>query len=282
LFPELLEAAGPAKDGCGTVLIGFDFPLGLPAAYADAASIANFRSALTRFGRGDWADFYTPAATRDEIALTRPFYPARNGPKGTVKREHLAAALGVASYQDLHRACDRDYPGRAAAAALFWTLGGNQVGKAAISGWRDLIAPALRRRDMPVRLWPFGGTLAALLAKPGLVVAETYPGEIYHHLGLAIAEPRRSKRRQADRAADAATLAGHTRRLGIDLSRDFAAALADGFGTDARGEDRFDAAVGLIGMVNILRGRRDPGDPKDRVRRRIEGWILGQADPPPS
>jgi len=27
---------------------------------------------------------------------------------------------------------------------MFWTLGGNQVGKAAISGWRELLAPARR------------------------------------------------------------------------------------------------------------------------------------------
>jgi hypothetical protein len=35
--------------------------------------------------------------------------------------------------------------------------------------------------------------------------------------------------------------------------------------------------VGLLGMVNVLRGGRPPGAPDDPVVRRIEGWILGQA-----
>lgn len=32
---------------------------------------------------------------------------------------------------------------RRAACPLFWTLGGNQAGKAAIAGWRDILQPAL-------------------------------------------------------------------------------------------------------------------------------------------
>ena len=123
------------------------------------------------------------------------------------------------------------------------------------------------------------GGLAALLATPGLVIAETYPGEIYGHLGLAIAGRTRSKRRQGDRAADAPLLAAAAQRLGIDLADGFAATLAAGFGGDTRGEDRFDAAVGLVGMVNILRGHCAPGDPQDRERCSVEGWILGQAEP---
>ena len=64
-----------------------------------------------------------------------------------------------------------------------WTLGGNQVGKAAISGWRELLAPA-RRAGIDVGRWPFDGALAALLSTRRFVVAETYPGEVYEHLGL--------------------------------------------------------------------------------------------------
>jgi hypothetical protein len=273
LIPALLAEAGPD----GSALLGVDFPLGLPVAYARAAGIDDFPAALARFGRGKWRAFYEPAETAEEISLTRPFYPARNGPKGTIRRADLPEALGLASYDELHRRCDRGHPDRAAAAALFWTLGGNQVGKAAIAGWRDLVAPALRGPH-PVWLWPFDGALATLLNRPGVTIAETYPGEIYGHLGLAIADPRRSKRRQADRAFDALKLTAAATRLGTDLADGFASAICDGFGADARGEDRFDAAVGLIGLLNILRGQRAPGDPTDQVRRRVEGWILGQAD----
>lgn len=272
LIAALLAEAGPG----GTALLGVDFPLGLPAAYAAKAGIADFRAALPGFGRGKWRDFYTPAETAGEIAIARPFYPARNGPKGTVKRADLPAALGLASYDDLHRRCDRGHPDRAAAAALFWTVGANQVGKAAISGWRDLIAPALRDNKQAVRLWPFDGPLAGLLATPGLVIAETYPGEIYAHLGLGIGGPRRAKTRAADRALDAPILRAVARDLAIDLADGLVATLDAGFGEDGQGDDRFDAFVGLAGMVNILRGRRAPGDPRDRLRRRVEGWILGQ------
>ena len=54
--------------------------------------------------------------------------------------------------------------------------------------------------------------------------------------------------------------------------------ISKGFGDDSRGEDRFDAAVGLFGMVNVLRGSCAPGDPTDTERRTIEGWILGKVD----
>ena len=51
-----------------------------------------------------------------------------------------------------------------------------------------------------------------------------------------------------------------------------------GVGDNRIGKDRFDAAVGLFGTVNVLRGSRAPGDPIDTERRTIEGWILGQVD----
>ena len=277
LLPSLFAEAGPA----GTALLGVDLPIGLPSAYAAKAGIVDFRAALTQFGRGRWRDFYTPAASSAEISLNRPFYPMRSGVKGSIRRADLPTALGLESFDALHRRCDLGHPGRSAAAALFWTLGGNQVGKAAINGWRDVIAPALRARNQrrhPVRLWPFDGPLARLLDQPGLVVAETYPGEIYTHLGLAIVTSRRSKRRQKDRRDDSSILTATAARLQIDLTDAFAAAIADGFGSDSQGEDRFDAAVGLFGTINVLRGFRAPGDPDDHARRTIEGWILGQAE----
>ena len=46
---------------------------------------------------------------------------------------------------------------------MFWTLGGNQVGKAMIVGWRDLLAPA-RRAGGDVAIWPFDGALAELMS----------------------------------------------------------------------------------------------------------------------
>ena len=277
LVPELLAEAGAN----GTALLGVDFPIGLPRAYAVKAGIADFRVALKKFGRGRWRSFYEPAATSAEIALTRPFYPARPGPKGSHRRDHLPAALGLRSYDDLHRKCDRGHPDRSAAAVLFWTLGANQVGKAAITGWRDVIAPSLRGpkdRRGQVRLWPFDGPLEDLLEQPGMVVAETYPGEVYGHFRMEIASPRRSKRRQGDRLREASLLIGTANDLAIDPADSLRALIEDGFGKEAVGEDRFDAAAGLFGMINILRGHRAPCDPGDPILNTVEGWILGQAD----
>jgi hypothetical protein len=47
-----------------------------------------------------------------------------------------------------------------------------------------------------------------------------------------------------------------------------------GFGND----DAYDAFVGLLGMINVITGRRDAAPVLDDETRRIEGWILGQAD----
>ena len=260
-----------ARAGAGAVVLtGFDFPIGLPARYASRAGLTDFRTALPRFGRDRWCHFYEPAATRADISVTRPFYPQRPG--GT-KREHLVEALGVPTFRDLYRRCDTR-PGRAPAAALFWLVGGNQVGKAAIAGWRHLLAPAVRS-DMPPSIWPFDGRLAELLAVPGVVVAETYPAEVYRHLDLGIRASGRSKRRQPDRAADAAAMHAWARTNRVRLTSRLHGVIEDGFGVGNDGDDRFDAVVGLFGMLDVVLGNRPSGEPDDDTTQ-IEGWILGQ------
>ena len=250
-----------------SVLAGFDFPIGLPSRYAAAAGFDDFRAALPRFGRGCWRDFYRPAEEPGDIALTRPFYPQSQG--GT-ERPHLVEGLGVGGFDDLYRRCDVS-PGRPKAASLFWCLGPNQVGKAAITGWRDLIAPALDELE----IWPFDGGLATLLEQRGVVVAETYPGEVYRHLDLKIARQGR-KGCAADRAKDARTLLDWADENGVSVTDGLRRDVEDGFGRDKYGDDRFDALVGLFGMLDVVLGNRPEGAPPDADIRRIEGWILGQ------
>jgi hypothetical protein len=63
----------------------------------------------------------------------------------------------------------------------------------------------------------------------------------------------------------------------VRLSPTLRTEIREGFGASGDGEDHFDAAVGLMGMLNVVLNRRPPGDPGDKPSRKIEGWILGQA-----
>jgi hypothetical protein len=251
--------------GSGHVLLGFDFPIGLPRAYAERAGIADFVVALKELdGR-----FYTVAVRQDEICLGRPFYPMR---PGGCSRQQLLAGLRL-TWSDLLRRCDRASPTRPEACALFWTLGGQQVGKAAITGWRDLLVPALRNgRDLA--LWPFQGRLRELLARHRFLVAETYPAEFYGHLGLDL---KGGKRSQGARRSNADALLAWAETAGVCLDPALVDEIENGFGPGGSGDDRFDAVVGLFGMLNVVLGCRPSGEPDDPAVRRIEGWILGQS-----
>lgn len=250
----------------GVLLSGFDFPIGLPEAYARAAEFKSFRAALELLGTGPWSNWFTVAENRNEISLHRPFYPARPG--GTA-RSHLFGALGIAEPNDLLRLCERATSDRQAACMLFWTLGGNQVGKGAISGWKEVIVPRLSE----IGLWPFDGTLSQLEQTKQVIVAETYPGDVYRQLGI----PRSgwSKRRQADRARMGETILSwlaERSNLEAEASQDL---IRDGFGLDSAGEDRFDAMVGLLGMFEVVTGKRSEGVPALPSVHTWEGWILG-------
>jgi hypothetical protein len=260
-----------AQSNGGAVALGVDLPLGLPRAYAEKltglASFPAFLRTLTPTSR-----FFEVCKTLNEIALTRPFYPA-SGVKGMTRAAH-AAALGFDSPAGLSRACDRATPLRPAGAPLFWTLGANQTGKAAITAWRDWLLPALTT-DAPLRLWPFEGSLATLLTPGTITVAETYPAEALRQLGLTLTG---SKRRQSDRAALAPALRHVLTQRRAAPSPELAQTITDGFGTDAAGEDRFDSLLGLLCLLAVLDGDRPDHIPDDPWIQQWEGWVLGQKE----
>ena len=179
---------------CGRrVLAGFDFPIGVPAGFGSRTGFGSFLGALAAFGKGEWADFFKIADIPEEISLKRPFYP--RGAKGGHRQAHLLKALGVKSMDDLRRECDLGTEHRPAACSIFWTLGGNQVGRAAIDGWQSVVLPSL---DRGARVWPFNGRLHELQREPGCVLCETYPREAYGHVDVRF-ERRESKRVQEHR-----------------------------------------------------------------------------------
>ncbi|HEY6431493.1 MAG TPA: hypothetical protein VIZ17_05880, partial [Acetobacteraceae bacterium] len=189
-----------------------------------------------------------------------------------MRRAAHAAALGLADVVDLSRLCDRRTPERPAGAPLFWTLGANQTGKAAVSGWRDMLLPALAS-GQDIRLWPFEGSLRGLLTPGSVAIAETYPAEALRHFHLKLPG---SKRRQAHRAALRPALRTVMGQLRAEGDGVLDQAIATGFGADAAGEDRFDCLIGVLCVINVLAGNRPDCAPDDHWIRRWEGWVLGQ------
>lgn len=257
-----------AEANGGPVALGVDLPVGVPRAYAAQRLEQDFLHFLR--ASGDWPDFFRVCAVLEELAPERPFYPAR-GIAGMTRASH-AAALGLGGAAGLSRACDRATAERPAGAPLFWTLGANQSGKAAIAAWRDMLLPALAA-GQDVRLWPFAGPFRSLLAPGAVALAETYPAEALRHLGIRL---KGSKRRQADRAAVAGLLRDAMQRLNVQPAQELGAAVTNGFGGDAAGEDRFDCVLGVLCVLNVLAGNRPDTAPDDPWISRWEGWVLGQ------
>ena len=63
------------------MLVGFDFPIGIPKAYADIAGIESFAALLPELGRGQWASFYEVADGR-----RRSLRSDRSSPNGQAGR----------------------------------------------------------------------------------------------------------------------------------------------------------------------------------------------------
>ena len=285
LLKQLRLAAGDT----GCVFVGFDFPIGLPFAFAERCGIDDFLEFLLHCGEGEWQDFFEVANSPQEISLHRPFYPNR---PGSARQIHLLNALGMENTDQLRRKCELASENRPAASPLFWTLGGQQVGKATINGWREVLIPALQdmQHSANIKIWPFSAKLSHLLMPQNVVIAETYPAEFYTHLNVDLRltyqdsqiqessskSPKYGKRSQASRMANSDTLLGWVKAHSIHISPDLSCLIQNGFGPRSKSEDEFDALIGVFGMLNIIFGNREPGDPLDPRSSSIEGWILGQ------
>jgi hypothetical protein len=251
----------------GTMFAGFDFPIGVPAHFAERARISRFRDFLPKLGTGAWRNFYSVCDKPEQISIHRPFYP-KAVYKGR-QRNELFRGHDVFSLEPLLRHCERGGNGQKQACCLFWTLGGSQVGKAAILGWKDVLVPALK--DDSIRLWPVDGKLESLF-KPGCaVIAETYPAECY---GWFPGDPLVSKTNINSRQRFGSRLLDWARGSEVAIAPELKDAIEDGFPIGR--DDAFDAVVGLFGMLQICLGQRDSGEPDDKTIREIEGWILGR------
>jgi hypothetical protein len=256
----------------GQTVVGFDFPIGVPASFARNAGIQSFLELLPELGKGRWSRFYDLAERPSEISIERPFYPRRPG--GTSQAQ-LLKGLNAQSMRDLLRRCELGHEHRNNACCLFWILGGNQVGRAAISGWRETLVPALSRYGKDVGIWPFQGDLHSTIRSHPLVIVETYPAEAGVQLGLPAPGRGWSKRSRQDRIQMGQKLLqwAEDKPIEFDGAR---TEIESGFGDSSVGEDKFDSIVGLLGMLAVTLGYRDDGAPLGDTRLAVEGWILGQ------
>jgi hypothetical protein len=264
-FLKRIESRRPNEGG---VLIGFDFPIGLPIAYAEQAGIESFYQGLGLFGqRGKWKTFYQVSNASSQY---QPFYPLLPVQRGQVRRKVLEESLGL-TWDELLRECERATADRRAACPLFWTLGGNQVGRAAIHGWQNVLVPCIFR----IKLWPFDGTLRELISAGHTVVAEIYPAEACAQMGIRFGQGQGlRKTRGADRQSTVGKIENwiKTHNIPVLLEPLAQEAFMTGFDSD----DHYDAFVGLLSMIEVVLRELVNYEPADDQVRQVEGWILGQ------
>jgi len=246
--------------------------LGLPGAWAERVGVDDFVSFLRETVHTDeWASFWSPAQGRDEIALRRPFYPRR---PGGARMRFLWEGLRLSGADALRRVCDRPIAGLPTPCPLFWTLGANQVGKASLSLWKDVVILGLQDPELSLRLWPFRGALSDCLSG-GVTLAEVYPALIATRLDLDL---RRlgGKRVASARAEQAPRILEAFDACGAHPTPEFVRVLERGFGSGTMGEDAFDAALGCLGLLLVLSGGWPLQEPGTDPRVRVEGWVLGR------
>lgn len=249
----------------GRVLLGLDFPIGLPLSYARQLPFSHFREAAAAFGHGDWNCFFTRSETP---GIRQPFFPTPSlaRQKGDFRKQ-LAAGLNVSDWKDLLRECERATADRPAAECLFFTCGGKQVGAAASVGWQELLQPALN----DIQLWPFDGDLHDLLQRVCITIAEVYPAEAYRPFGLRTSRIRLSKRNR-DSRRESCRLSQLRANPAWTFSSPALSWLEWGYLSD----DDFDATVGLLFTILVVTRQIPAFYPHRATITNWEGWILGQ------
>ena len=252
-----------------SIWLGLDMPIGFLDRWYDGANVKDFKTLLSILKTPEWQNFFAVCQEPDEIHHHRPFYPNSSGAKGSVKRSHLTKALGVSSFDALHRRCECPTHTRNAACPSFWTLGANQVGKGMLHGLKHLVLPGY---GDGFHIWPFSGDLETCTKSPGVTLIETYPGEIY---GWLDSTSELTKSNQDSRQEYLHKLRDAARVKGIEIVAAVWDDIKDGFGPDHGKDDAFDALIGVMGLIEIAEGHRPEHLPKTPDILEREGWIVG-------
>lgn len=273
--PAALAQHLSERAASGFAFLGMDAALGLPSAWGQRAGVTHLRPFLAQTLREpQWQDFWTAAERPEQITLRRPFYPRR---PGGARQHHLVTGLGLTGAHELRRQCDRRREGSPTPCPMFWTMGANQVGKATLSAWREVVVPALCDPNFDLRIWPFDGGLYEC-TRGDLALAEVYPGEVARWLGLQM-RGSGGKRSQQARSEQAHLLWKALDQVDAHPDAALARAIDDGFGSAATGEDAFDAFTGVLGGLLCCGAHRSVWQPGHPPLTSLEGWVLGRAPP---
>lgn len=158
----------------GSVLVGVDAALGVPAGYWGAVRARNWTGRIRPVNFVDWlgrldpdSEFFEPVSDPAAWAVDRPFFRVAKGKGGRT--------VFTGRFEDgFLRPIDES----TGANPMFAVSGmPGTVGWGTIALWRDLIPLLQARREFAV--WPFEGELPHLLSQRRIVLAETYPGLAY-------------------------------------------------------------------------------------------------------
>jgi hypothetical protein len=110
---------------------------------------------------------------------------------------------------------------------------------------------------------------------PGkVVITETFPAECY---GWFSGDRFGSKRKIDDRKRFGASLLRWADEHTVAVEGGLRMEIQGGF---PKGDDAFDAVVGLFGVLKVCLGERATGEPDECIIRQVEGWILGRESYP--
>ena len=231
----------------GSVLVGVDAALGVPAGYWRAVQVRDWGSGGAPATFIDWLsrldsahEFFEPVDDPAEWRVDRPFFrvPGRKGGLSDFKNRFGDGFL-------------RTIDERTGAKPLFAVSGiPGTVGSGTRALWKEMIPLLAGEREFAV--WPFEGDLPGLLLRRGIVLAETYPGLAYAAAlaaDLPVSQLKVAKTKPAARmhACSNLEVAPWVRKFGVDLG-DLEPARA--------GEDAFDSHFTAAAVLRCgLEGR---------------------------
>jgi hypothetical protein len=235
----VLDAAAAWSSGEGTVLVGFDAPIGMSRSHWD---VLQKRGALGRHF-AQWLDavedlegFLDPVARPEDWKPERPFFRVAAGPGGLGRFQDAARTEGVELLRDIDRATGAKSP--LIASGIPGVAGGS-----ARDVWHGL--KARRALPDPPFMWPFEASLAQEPSRRGLIVAEIYPRlatgiALGHGPGPWPIPPARPAPRQ-----------GLAELLGSEWVREYGVRFAghEGFEDD---QDAFDALISAAALYRLV------------------------------